>query len=326
MTDDWLIVETLASDTRTVIADGGKIKDWGSLARARPYGATASARMFAVVDACATTGIEQHGEVAATRSRTSLQVLAIPVLAAFDVVNAVHLWIGPDDVMPPPKRIVTAWHFDVDEEINYAGPENYEDLIQHMPVELRRDRRSAADNFQHILRFDDRVGYVGMVSNIEGGGSWQGKIVMAAFDNTPRHLQMVARADQNARIARGLFHDISDVDPPEPHVDNAALRLVAVATGIGTGAIDLNTAVIYDWFSTPTGPLARWQRENPEIEPTDQQILAAACKRLETTGERESLVIRVRFDDTDWIATDVEITALNRDRAPQGLIQVSPRN
>ena len=325
MTHDWLIVETLSADKRAVIADGGKIKDWANIARARSYGAAASARMVALVDACVASGSEQRELLTLRNSQTAL-IHAVPVLATFDVVNAVHLWIGPGDVDPPARRSVAAWHFDVDEELNYQGQGDASvEAILRVPEEQRRTVRAAQDNFQNIMRFDDRLGYVEIVSNIELGKSWQGSIVMSAFDGRVHHLQMVARADPHARVARGLFHDISDVSPPEPVVDNAALRLLAASSGQGTGAIDLNTAVIYDWFSKPTAPLDKWQYVSPEIEPTDHELLAAACKRLETSSERESLTIRVRFDDTDWITTDVLITAINKDRAPQGLIQVTPR-
>ena len=325
-TDEWLIVETLGDGPHTVIADGGKIKNWTNIGRARSYGPAASKRMVDAVNRCVATATEQHDVVAATTSRDELVILAVPALAAADRVNGVHLWIGPRTQQPPPKRAVAVWHWDQKTQTNHQGRDSVDEVVLRMPKDEVHAARSAPDNFQRILRFDDRVGYVAMVSKMEPGGRWQGRISMRRYDDTVCQLQMVTRADPRENIARGLFNDISDVAPPEPIVDNAALRMLAAASGIGAGIMDLGTTTIYDWFSTPPSPLDRWQHTNPTIDPDDQTLLTAACARLGTTGAREQMLVRVKFDDTDWIHTDVEITAIGEQSPPQGLIQVSPRH
>lgn len=324
-TNDWLIVETLGDGPHTVIADGGRVRNWSAIGRARPYGPAASKRMVDAVNRCVITGTDQHDVVAATKSRDELDILVVPVLAAADRVNGVHLWIGPCGQQPPPKRAIAVWHWDQTTAINHQGRDSVDEIILRMPKEEVHAARSAPDNFQRILRFDDRVGYVAMVSKMEQGGRWQGEISMRRYDDTVCQIQMVTRADPRENVARGLFNDISDVTPPEPVVDNAALRMLATASGVGAGVIDLGTTIIYDWFSTPPAPLDRWQHSNPTIADDDQALLAAACTRLGTTGEPETLVLRVKFDDTDWIDTDVEVTAISEQWPPQGLIQVSPR-
>jgi hypothetical protein len=326
MDNQWLVIETLGADEPfTVIADGGQRKYWSSLSRARSsYGPSIATDSVAVVRACVASADIAELSTKARRGGGDVRIVGVPVLGAYGAVHAVHLWVGPADADPPPRRRVAGWDWYVEQLFCVQGPNLEEWFIDRDPRDVKTIR-TAAENFKPIVRFDDRMGYMKLVADVDG--EWQGEITLLGDDGVRRTLQMVARANTGTEnpLIRGLFHEITDVRPPEPQLDRVALDAVANLLPAPAGMLDLGKRLIYDWVSPPPPPLECWMRDLAEFHTDDRATYDTACDRLIAGSDRETLTFRVRFPETDWIVTDAVLTILTREHAPQALIQVSAR-
>ncbi|KAA0022010.1 hypothetical protein FOY51_16650 [Antrihabitans cavernicola] len=170
------------------------------------------------------------------------------------------------------------------------------------------------------------MSFLDLLANFELGKSWEGCVTIAHEGQRMKRVQLVARthAMEEQRRARCILHDITDIDPPAPLLDAAALRLVAGASGTGVGLVGLDWGVIYEWLSAPAAPLDRWVEERPEIHPEDLSTFEAACRRMCIDSDQESVEMRVRFEGDQWVDTIVELELATRSTPPQGIIRVTP--
>lgn len=284
----WIVVETLAPQgPYTVVVDGDRPKNWASLARARSScGADVAKRISDIVYRCVETGVEEQDEAVARQSNGRIRIIGVPVLGAFGQVHAVHVWVGAKSETPPKRRGVFAWEWDAEAELAYQGP-GLEAAIHGLAPADQKVERTASENFRSIVRFDDRVGYLDLCGQGHGGGSWQGEITFLGDVNGLHQLQMIAKASLpcNPQIIHGLFHEITDVRPPEPVIEVSALRAVAAASGRGVALVALKPALIYDWLSPPPPPLDMWCVENAETSGSDLHALREACSAVIEDGE-----------------------------------------
>lgn len=325
--DNWIVVETLGPEgPRTVVVDGDKPRNWSSLNRARSgRGADVSGRMADVVETCVETKADQVSNIPARSGRAALQVRGVPIFGASGRVHGVHVWVGRLDEDPPERRGVWGWDWDADAELAYQGP-GLETAIHGLPSDQQKVVRTPSENFQSVVRFDDRLGYLGLCENVHGGGKWQGEITFNGIVNGLHQLQMIARATTpgHPKIVRGLFHEISDIRAPEPMVESSVLRAVARASGDGVALIATNLAVAYDWLSTPAPPLDPWIAQHPETHPEDADLLEQECLKLTEVGQSARFTMRVRFTGLEWIATDVSLVLVSNEGSPHGLMTVKP--
>jgi hypothetical protein len=320
--NEWLLVETLGSDTEpTVVAEGARFRGWTSLSRAlRASGP-------AVVRAAADT-VERCVDVPEARSRVvvdRLQVVAVPVVCAFGSVHGVQLWLGPDGEVPPPRRGVAAWDWLSDTELAHHGP-GLEELVFARAAEDVQVVRTPPEVFGRMVRFDGRVAYLAVVAGSDRSGRWQGDVAFRGDDDRVRNFQLVVRVTRDARrVTRALVHETTDACPPQPNAGLAMTRMAARASDAGIGFVDLTTALIYEWTNDPPAPLDRWSTERPRLHPDDVAGFREACAKLYTgavAGECE-LVVRVRFAGTGWLPVRTVLARLGGQPA-HGLVRVWP--
>ncbi|KAA0023798.1 GAF domain-containing protein [Antrihabitans cavernicola] len=321
---DWIVVETLVpAGPHTVIADGAEPRSWASLTRIRAeHGPDAAGSLVGVVTKCVETAGSQQESILRRRGGGRLTVLAVPILGAFGHPHGAHVWVGADGDQPPPRRRVAAVEWDAKSQSAHHGAD-HDELILGTTRGRRGVTRPPNDFFRRIVRFDDRIDYLTLAANIEQGGRFEGNLTLHDDCGGLRVLRMAARAysEGDARSLRILVHDISDVQPPEPAMDTAALRAVAGACGDGAGLMTLDGALIFEWLSPPPGRLAAWEDEPPFIRQDDQRKLEAMCARLRlrVSAPDETLVVHVRFGTGEWIRAEIAVTRIVNDPAPLGL-------
>lgn len=318
---DWLLIDTLNPHAEpSVVADGGRTKSWTSLLRATSsVGARAGKAVRDLVTDTTESGMGGESTLGVVDANT-LTAHAIPVLAATGTVHGVQLWVGRGE--PTPARVVGAWHWSMAEELAYFGAGTETALFGNRTV-TDTGARSSPDVFSQVVRFDDRVGYLQFIENGGTGSHWQGVLDIEGLDGVTRRVQMVVtKFPGQDHLLRALLHDISDASPPAPLVDNAALRLLAASRGRGAGSIDLNTSVVYEWFSAPEAPLSEWMIDRPDMSSADREAMRSACARVRGGSESELVTVQVRFGNGRWIHTRIEISSLQDTDSPQGLIQV----
>ncbi|MEV0297284.1 GAF domain-containing protein [Nocardia sp. NPDC050710] len=319
---DWLLIETLrASEEPTLVADGIRLRDWGSPVRARrELGPAAPRHIAEVVRRCREAGvIESHRDA-------GLVVVGIPVRCAFDEVHGVQVWAGPPTERPPARPAVAAWDWEADTELAYHGPGLEELVFARAPEEVRVVR-TPPEAFGAMVRFDGRVEYFEMVGTMDG--RYQGDVDMIGDDGRVRNFQMVTRADPRDRRIRALMHLIPDPALVRPDVDMEMMRAVSQHAVEGVGFVGLVSGVIYEWPRVPPPPLHRWAVERPQLHPDDRVVFRAACDELAAVADSDGHVvsrhlrIRVRFADTDWIAVRAELLPMAKESG-HGILRVSP--
>ncbi len=319
MNTDWLVVETLDSaGDPTVIADGGRRKSWTNPARPRPGGAAAIAT---VIDACTSTGLPHEQVIRVRGDVPKLLVAGMPVLGAYGAVHAVEVWVGPANTPIPPRRRVAAWEWDQANYVAVHGP-NLEEWFHGTRPDRVRTIRTATENFRHVERFDDIDGYLSVVTG--EFQRWQGEVTIRGDDGVRRHAQMVARvATDGSPVLRGLFHEITDVSPPEPAIYADVARLLGAQSDRGTGLVYVPLGHVYHWITAPPAPLDSWVHSVPELG--DRSAYDAALAGIDSGDERSSCVLAVRFPGGGWHEVNVDLFRLEStsgSRVPQYLIQV----
>ncbi|MBF6124481.1 GAF domain-containing protein [Nocardia brasiliensis] len=319
---DWLLIETLgrtaggALEVPTLVADGAKVKDWGSLLRIRrELHALAPQLITEVVQECVDTA------VAVTRCAEGLLVLGVPIRCAFDEVHGVQVWAAPQDVRPAEQPRVAAWDWQADTELAHHGPGLEELVFARAPADVRVIR-TPPEAFGRMVRFAGRIDYFEMVSALRG--RHQSEVDMIGDDGCVRTFQMVTRADPEARRIRAVMHEFTDAEPARPDVDMSMLRAVSRRAGDGVGFVSLSSGLIYEWTTAPAPPLDRWAIERPSLHPDDSVRFRAACAALteSTADDATALQLRVRFDGTDWIAVRAELWPVPPVQLGHGLIRV----
>ncbi len=341
----WLLVETLAPGLDpTIVADGCRIRDWTTPARAgRSLGVAATALASAAVEAAAVmVPAKETGAVGDPDGRIVLSdggwtAMAVPIFCSFGAVHGVHLWVGASGQQPPPRRAVAAWDWDSDTELAHHGP-GLEELAFARAPEQVRSVRTPPEVFGRMVRFDDRMVYTAVVGGTDPAGRWQGEVAIRGDDEVVRTFQLVVRvhradphvdgadSSRSAHITRALLHEITDVSPPRPDTDLAITRAVSRSGGDGVGFVELAMGVVYEWTSPPLPPLDRWCAERPLIHPDDQRIYRANCAAVFAADEADAaceFIFRIRFEDSEWIAVRAELSRLGSERS-HGMIRVRP--
>jgi hypothetical protein len=68
--------------------------------------------------------------------------------------------------------------------------------------------------------------------------------------------------------------------------------------------------------------LDQWLTRLPTFHDDDRPLFEAACARLIAGAQRESLTVRLKFAEADWLSTEIEFIVVTREPAAQALIQV----
>lgn len=320
---DWLLIETLgrtptgALEVPTLVADGAKVKDWGSLLRIRrePH-ALAAQLITEVVQECVETAAEVRRAVA------GLLVLGLPIRCAFAEVHGVQVWAAPEELHPSARPGVAAWDWQADTELAYHGP-GLEELIFARAPEDVRVIRTPPEAFGRMVRFAGRIEYFEMVGALTG--RHQSAVDMLGDDSQVRSFQMITRADPVARRIRAVMLEFADAGPGRADVDMTMLRAVSRRAGDGVGFVSLSSGLIYEWTTAPAPPLDRWAVERPSLHPDDMARFRAVCAELAAAtadADATDLRLRVRFDGTDWLAVRAELWPVHPTHLGHGLIRV----
>ncbi|AHH21441.1 putative secreted protein [Nocardia nova SH22a] len=339
----WLLVETLAPGLEpTVVADGYRVRDWTTAARAgRSLGAATALATAAVEAAAVAVPAKVGGAVddsdSIVLSEGGWTAIAVPIFCSFGAVHGVQLWVGASGQLPPARRAVAAWDWDSDTELAHHGPGLEELAFARAPEDVRVVR-TPPEVFGRMVRFDDRMGYTAVIAGTDPAGRWQGEVAIRGDDEIVRTFQLVVRVHRDdphlgpadpprtAHITRALLHEITDVRPPRPDTDLAITRAVSRSGGGGVGFVELAMGVVYEWTSPPPPPLDRWATERPVVHPDDQRIFRAACAAVfddDDVDATREFVFRIRFEDSDWIPVRAELSRLGSERA-HGMIRVRP--
>ncbi len=324
---EWFLVETLHPDTLpTVVADGGRRKNFASLRRVRPNLGVAAAHAFEeLTAACRQTRTTQE-RVLSPRRGEPTRIIAIPVMTCTNDVLGVQMWAGPANQEPPPRRVAAASVWDFGTMIAHQGP-GLQSEILGIPVAEQRPTMTATDFFQRVVRWDDWQGLMTLAGEFSNGASWEGEMALRHGETSSRRVQQAVRAWQdgdNKRI-HSLHYDITGSEQPAPSLYSATMRAAAALADGGIGRISLTARFIYEWLTVPAAPLDRWERERPVLDPEGTRLLAQACDRLSATSEREAVSFRVSFPGSGWIDANALLTLVTRDFPPQGLIKVTLR-
>ncbi|MBB5912747.1 hypothetical protein BJY24_001614 [Nocardia transvalensis] len=314
--NDWLLVETLGPGSEpTIVADGGRARDWTNVSRARRFAAAdlVSALLDDVRDAA--------GSV--SRSGAGMCGIAEPVRCAFGAVHGVQLWVGEPGEEPPQRRPVAAWDWISDTELAHHGP-GLEELVFARSASEVRTVRTPPEVFGRMVRFDGRTEYTAVVAGTDPAGRWQGEADFLGDDGRVRGIRMVVRVHRDRQhVTRALVYDVTDMRPSVPDTDLAMTRAAARASRVGVGFVELAMGLIYEWTNEPPPPLHRWLTERPRPHPDDFGRYRAACREILSGADRRELVLRIRFADTEWIPVRVELSRLG-DEPSHGLIRVAP--
>ncbi|MFJ2834433.1 GAF domain-containing protein [Nocardia sp. NPDC087230] len=316
----WLLVETLAGELApTLVAVDAHARDWLPPSRwSRALGPTRARLLREAVDRCWDRGESTREVVGATL------VLAEPVRCAFGGIHGVQVWTGPADAPVRPRRRVAAWDWDAITELAHHGP-GLEELVFARAPEHVRVIRTPPDAFGRMVRFDGRVEYFAMATELAPGGRWQGQVDMLGDDECPRRFQMITRANPGARRVSALMHAIPELDDDAAAVDPdiTMLRAVSQRSGVGVGLILLSSALIYEWAGDPPPPLDRWAVERPTVDPIDLAALQAACSDAALRpGTSRRLALRVRFAESEWIRAHAELVTITTAATGHGLLRV----
>ncbi|MEV0059206.1 GAF domain-containing protein [Nocardia sp. NPDC050718] len=316
----WLLVETLAEDLApTLVAVDAHARDWLPPSRWPRAIGTARARLLReAVRRCQERGASTRDVVGDTL------VLTEPVRCAFGGVHGVQVWTGPVDEPVRPRRRVAAWDWDSVTELAHHGP-GLEELVFAREPEHVRVIRTPPDAFGRMVRFDGRVEYFAMATELVPGGRWQGQVDMLGDDECPRRFQMITRARPGPRRVSALMHAIPELDDDAAAVDPdiTMLRAVSQHSGVGVGLILLSSGLIYEWAGDPPPPLDRWAVERPTVDPIDLAALRAACADVaHHPGTSRRLALRVRFAETPWIRANAELVTITTAATGHGLLRV----
>ena len=308
----------------TVVADGGRMKDWTSIVRVRSvFGRVAASTLNTLIERCAQEGTELETLLESGHQNGPLRVCAVPVWGP-DSVHAVQAWVGPVAEQAPPRRAVGAWVWNPVTQRSVNGPDAEQQIFGVAPENVRPER-TATENFGRVIRFDDMLGYVSFSDIAPDGAHWQGHLSAVRDDGAVRVLQAAARMRRtDVAWVHGLFHDITDVQQHVPLLDSTALRaVVAKSRSAGLGTVALAAAVVYDWHGCPAPPVDQWLVETPEWCGHGHQDFLDACARMTAGSESEKFTARIRFTGGEWIDVTLAMTILTRELTPQALLEVT---
>ncbi|NKY88683.1 GAF domain-containing protein [Nocardia veterana] len=335
----WLLVETLGPGAEpTIVADGPRIREWTSPARAgRALGAAATTLAATAIDAALGAAPAKYPQVSddsvadgrIVLTEADWTAIAVPIFCSFGAVHGVQLWLGAAGQQPPPRRAVAAWDWDSGTELAHHGP-GLEELAFARAPENVRLVRTPPEVFGRMVRFDERMAYTAVVAGTDPAGRWQGELAIRGDDEVVRNFQLVIRVHRadphlgaatparTAHITRALLHEITDVSPPRPDTDLAITRAVSRSGRAGVGFVELAMGVVYEWTSVPPPPLHRWSTERPLVHPDDQQTYRGAFATVFAgTGDSAAteFTFRLRFADSEWITVRAELSRLGPERA-----------
>ncbi len=316
--NDWLLVETLGPGLPpTVVADGGRAREWTSVARSRrALGPQAAELLTTLVDRVVGDGAEVRTEAA------GLCGIAVPVRCAFGAVHGMQLWVGAPGTRPPPRPAVAAWDWVSETELAHHGPGLEELVFGRAPQDVRAVR-TPPEVFGRMVRFDGRMEYMAIVAGTDPAGLWQGEADFRGDDGRVRVIRMVVRVHRGERhVTRAMVYEVAETSS-QPAADLAMTRAVARAAGVGVGFVELVMGLVYEWTNEPPPPLQRWLTERPELHPDDVAAYRAACRDVSSGAGIRELVYRVRFSGTEWIAVRAELSRLGEEPAA-GLIRIAP--
>ncbi|WP_460696047.1 GAF domain-containing protein [Nocardia thraciensis] len=318
--NDWLLVETLASEPSapTVVADGGRAREWTSVARARrEFGPRAAELVTALVDR-----VREGSDREVRIATAGLCGIAVAVRCAFGSVHGAQVWVGASGDRPPPRPAVAAWDWMSETELAHHGPGLEELVFGRAPQDVRAVR-TPPEVFGAMVRFDGRMEYMAIVAGTDPTGYWQGEADFRGDDGRVRVIRMVVRVHRGDKhVTRAMVYEVAEASS-QPFADLAMTRAVARVADVGVGFVELVMGLVYEWTNEPPPPLRRWLTERPELHPDDVAGYRAACREV-LSGERlRELVYRVRFPGADWIAVRAELSRLD-DRTSHGLIRVAP--
>lgn len=334
-TRDWIVAETLAGnpDAATLVFEGGKRRGFTKLAR-RSYAnhPTVTEKIHEV--------IREVTQDCAPRSRTArlpsgdeFAVQGVPIQSGSGEVFGVQLWVGRPDEAIPPRRTVGTFCWNARTDTTIHGSRIEEDILG-MKNPPASQERVIPQIFSLFEAFDKQPQYLEFVADLleerlEDASRFGGEIDLRGADHKLRRVFMTVRnaSEAGGPVIRGLVHDISDIDAPQPTSDRQVVRETAALmsnSDRGVGLVDLRSGIITEWLVPPGEDLEAWTTEVPQIHPGDQRKYEETRLSFRSNGVRVAeLILHVRFAHTGWIPVDVTITAVGRDGVSQGLIQVS---
>lgn len=324
---EWFLIETLHPEVApTVVADGGRRKNFASLRRVRPHLGVAVAHTFEELAAASRQSSSSQERTLVPRRGEPVRIIAVPVLTTDAIVFGIQMWAGPASMSPPVRPTAAASMWDFESMVAHQGP-GLQSEILGIPTAQQRPTMAATDFFQRVLRWDDWHGMMALAGQFTDGASWEGELSVRHGESSSRQVQMSSRAwsDNGYKRIRSLFLNITGTHEPKPSFYSATMRAAAALAEGGIGRISLNSHFVFEWLTVPTAPLDRWERDRPALDPEGSRLLAQACDRLATSSERESVSFRVSFAGTGWIETDALLTLVTREFPSQGLIKVTPR-
>ncbi|WP_128645607.1 GAF domain-containing protein [Rhodococcus sp. BS-15] len=330
---DWMVAEILTGDpaAATLVYEGAKRRDFTKLSR----------RSFANHPTVLEKILEVISEVAQDRTPRSKQarlpsgdefaVQGVPIHGGTGEVFGVQLWVGRPDESIPPRRTVGTFCWNARTDTTVHGNRIEEEILGMTPA--APEERVIPQIFRFFEAFDKQPQYLEFVGDLleerlEEASQFGGQIDLRGEDHKLRRVYMTVRSsyESNGPVIRGLVHDISDVEPPQPTSDRQVVRETAAlmsSTDRGIGLVDLRSGIITEWLAHPREDLDAWASEVPQIHPGDQPKYETIRQSLSANDVRVAeLILHVRFAHSDWIPVDVTITAVGREGPSQGLIQV----
>ncbi|GAC69236.1 GAF domain-containing protein [Gordonia soli] len=341
MTDTWMLVETTGNGEPVITFRKGRPASFASLNSCRREyfrgNGAAIGVLRSVIDAARSSGEPTTDRVTIDRESAPTTITGIPVVGPFGVVHAVQVWIAPEGVQPPAPRRVGAFEWHADTRLTHHGPTIEREILG---IADAQDVRVSHEVFQYFTDFE-REGDLGQfiieisTEGAQDGDTFSSYLVVKRDDDPDARNRcfMTIRAVRDTvsgkLVARGVVHDVSDVQPGQQAggFDRQTARLVANLDDreMGIGRIDFATGIITEWLRHPPGPLDLWLTHNEEFHSDDTPRIIEAQQALLLKGlDRVRYRARVRFGESPWIWAEFVLTPDMPGASGGGMITARP--
>lgn len=284
----WVMVETLARDTMSVVTVGGQPRGFAGALRVvqrtlarNPslYDGLNTARLIEIL--CDVRDNASHVYQEVQTASGPHKLIVRPVLGPDAGVHAVQFWIGPAAAgVPPPRRAVGAvWGLDR-QQIHY--PATMSQLCGlppgGMPTEL-----SIAELFHMATEFDRHGELIRLLYELEPGDKVQFDLTLRHRPEASKQWRVAVRARDDG-TARWLWEDVTSdaAVPTRPTLERIALREAHRRAGTCLAVLHLAHAGIAHWLTDPADWI-EWtglSRPVDVFHPEDRPRLRALADRM----------------------------------------------
>lgn len=294
----WYVIESLRPPAFSILFRDGEERDWTSI-----RSLTRSEGVDVIEDLCGTVRDNREPLDVQVRGRQGpRRVIMKPVLGWEDDVYAIKTWIGDVDEAPAPERSVAAVNWDIETLTARHTLESH--LMSSCSPEGFGGVRDPGQFLRKVVQFDSLNELAELCLNDGTRDHFQGSLTVLHDDSHLMAWRGAARSGcgPDASEVRGIFHDITDTQPPvigpltalrlsdlERHSDAPPAVLVAYRTDVGRDkGGEVIPALMY-WISPRPEYVAESAPQFPNesalpgnlVHPDDWHEFARARKVLE---------------------------------------------